>query len=470
MDDRDNFENQGSAPDDDWHRFSIASRVEASVRNQKFLILGSVLVVIFTAFDMFSESLTPVELQLRVLNNAVVLVALASLILVLRSPWGRRAVFGLLFSMAAAVLIGQAYLLTEVTPAPGRLAFHYLTVLGLTMAGIQWFWRWQVALGSVAVTLVAVSVPPDHPDFGFYLLSLAGCAILSAVFGHALVLLRFDQFVATRKLQEVNQDNVRRRVALESLNSEMRDFAYAISHDLRAPLINISGFAAATADSINELEAALAAHSSEEAFRSDWERTRDDMKESLDFVRKAGEKMSRLIEGILKLSRLDRASSEVADVDLNPVVDEVVATFQHQIGEREIEIEIGALPTVRGDRLRLSQLFGNLIDNSIKYMKDSDDAHIVVECTDCDGKRVFRVRDNGIGIRREDHDKIFRIFARSGNQQAPGDGIGLSAVKKIVDQHHGAIWIDATLSDLGRGTTICFTLPTSPTNDAPADI
>ncbi len=450
---------------DDWDRFSTQSRLEASVRNQKFLLLGSVLVLAFTTFDVFSETLSTVELRLRLINNGIVLVTLLALIGVLRTGWGRRAVFALLFAVAASVLAGQAYLLTEITEAPGRLAFHYLAVLGLTMAGIQWVWRWQLGLGAIAVALIAATVRTDHPDFGFYLLSLSGCAVLSTVFGHALVLLRFEQFLTSQRLSDLNDDNQQRRRELEALNDEMRDFAYAMSHDLRAPLINLDGFAQALGESFSEVDGLLTRSANGNGAPQKWTELREEMTESLFFIRQAASKMGRLISGILKLSRLDRSSCEIGDVDLHAVVDEVINSLRHQIDQREIAITVGQLPVIRGDRLRLSQLFGNLIDNSIKYMRPEGLATIEIDCRRSDGRDIFSVRDNGIGVQAADHDKVFRIFARSGNTQAPGDGIGLSAVKKIIDQHKGKIWIDPERSDLGRGTTVCFTLPTSPSLD-----
>lgn len=453
---------------DDWAQFTALSRREASIRNQGFLLLGCALVVVFTLFDVFSESLSSDELQLRLINNGLVVFTLAGLIGALRTAWGARHVFALLFVMAAAVLAGQAYLLTQVTDAPGRLAFHYLTVLGLAMAGIQWYWRWQLALGLIAVGLWVVTVPRDHPDFGFYALSLAGCVALSTVFGHALVLLRLRQFQISRRLNELNEENQQRRDELESRNAEMRDFAYAMSHDLRAPLINLDGFSHALAGSVEEIDQLLATLTNGHGTPPRWHEVREEMSESLTFIRQASAKMARLISGILKLSRLDRDSNEVAEVDLDAVVDEVVSSLRHQIDRREIEIIIEPLPTVKGDRLRLSQLFGNLIDNSIKYSKPDGIARISIGCVEIDGRRIFTVQDNGVGIRPADRDKIFRIFARSGQTRVPGDGIGLCAVKKIVDQHHGSIWIDPAESELGVGTKICFTLPDLPVTTAKA--
>jgi signal transduction histidine kinase len=130
--------------------------------------------------------------------------------------------------------------------------------------------------------------------------------------------------------------------------------------------------------------------------------------------------------------------------------------FHFQIAERHIDLRIGALPVVVGDAVSLNQVFSNLIDNAIKYMKPTGVARIDVECEARNDHYLFRVRDTGMGVRADDREKIFRLFTRLGHQAVAGDGLGLTVVKKIIEKHGGAIWVE---SEVDVGSTFCFTLP-----------
>jgi signal transduction histidine kinase len=143
-------------------------------------------------------------------------------------------------------------------------------------------------------------------------------------------------------------------------------------------------------------------------------------------------------------------------VDLTQQVDDVVATLRHSIDTRGITVRLDPLPVVTGDPLRIQQVFGNLLDNAVKYMRPQGEARIHVGVESRDGTPCFFVRDTGIGIRPEDQPKIFRLFSRVGDHGVAGDGLGLTAVKKILDKQGGRIWVE---SGLGRGSTFWFTLP-----------
>jgi len=443
-----------------WGEFVHVARAEAVTRNLRFLVLGAVLVAVFTVFDLTVENLAGRELLLRLGNNLIVFVVLGLIGLVLLRPWGRDRVFPILFALCALVLVGQAYLLGRVSEAPGRLAFHYLAVLGLTMAGVQWFWQWQIALGVVSVVLFAIALPTSDPDYGFYLLSLSGCSILATAFGRSLLLIRFRQFATAARLRQAGDQLEHHTAQLEAKNAEMRDFFYVLSHDLRAPLINLEGFSEELAKDVERLDEVLSPAANGTGANGAppaWQDLRDNINESLHFIRSGVAKMSGLVRGILELSRLDTKPQERRPVELDAVVRDVLDSFQYQIADRSIAVNIEALPMVHGDPLRLSQLFSNLIDNSIKYMKFDGEARIDVRCRRSADRYEVSVRDTGIGIRREDHDKIFRLFSRVGPTKADGEGVGLAAVKKIVERHGGTIWVDSVP---GEGTTISFTLPT----------
>jgi signal transduction histidine kinase len=192
------------------------------------------------------------------------------------------------------------------------------------------------------------------------------------------------------------------------------------------------------------------------ALREAWPTLSRDVSESLDFILRGVAKMDFLVRGLLELSRIDSRANDRRAVDLNSTVEDVIGSQQFRISERRILVRVDRLPTVWGDPLRLSQVFGNLIDNAIKYMKPDGDAEIHVGCRSNGAAHYFFVRDTGFGIRREDQAKIFRLFTRIQVNDAPGEGLGLTAVKKIVEKHEGKIWVE---SEVGEGSTFWFTLP-----------
>jgi signal transduction histidine kinase len=183
---------------------------------------------------------------------------------------------------------------------------------------------------------------------------------------------------------------------------------------------------------------------------------REEIRESLDFILRSVAKMDFLVRGLLELSRIDSRPGLSQPIDLGRVVEEVVGSLHYHISERGIRVDVDPLPVVVGDSMRINQVFGNLIDNAVKYMKPEGEARIHIGHRREDDVECFFVRDSGIGIRPEDHGKIFRLFTRIAGSAVAGDGLGLTAVKKILDKHGGTIWVE---SEPGEGSTFWFTLP-----------
>jgi signal transduction histidine kinase len=164
--------------------------------------------------------------------------------------------------------------------------------------------------------------------------------------------------------------------------------------------------------------------------------------------------MNELINGILQYSRIGRVEEEKSEVDLNHLVCDVIDLISPPLN---IQIEIqDKLPTVMGEMTRLEQVFQNLISNAVKYM-DKPEGKIKIGCTSENRDWQFRVADNGPGIEKKYHDKIFQIFQTlAPRDECESTGIGLTVVKKIVETFGGKIWLE---SDLGAGSTFYFTLP-----------
>jgi PAS domain S-box-containing protein len=237
----------------------------------------------------------------------------------------------------------------------------------------------------------------------------------------------------------VRAEQALRRTAaeLEQSNIELQQFAYIASHDLRAPLRGISGFA----------------HFLQQDYQGKIDATAD---EYLDQIVTGAQRMQQLINDLLAYSRVESRSRPFVPVNLAEMFDDAVDLLRAEIEDAGGQVTRGELPTVLGDRAQLSQLLQNLIGNGLKY---HDDAPPLVQVTAERNESGWKlaVRDNGIGIEAKHHERIFEIFLRlHTNDKYPGTGIGLAVCRRIVLRHGGRLWVE---SQIGHGSTFYFTLP-----------
>jgi signal transduction histidine kinase len=257
---------------------------------------------------------------------------------------------------------------------------------------------------------------------------------------------------------------------LEEVGEELREFTYVVSHDLRAPLINIEGFSQALNDSLREFDEktkATATDGAASSIQQAWLQTRAEVVESLHFISRSAEKLKALITGLLELSRIDSRPQQEQSVALTPLLDGLLGSMQHQIRERGIAVHVAPLPTIVGDQLRISQVFGNLIDNAIKYMPDRAPREVSVSCKESGDFFVFAVTDTGNGIPPDSRQRVFRPFRRLDAKDSPaGEGLGLAAVRKIIERQGGRIWVEEPPN--GRGACFRFTWPRRQSRPAPS--
>jgi signal transduction histidine kinase len=230
---------------------------------------------------------------------------------------------------------------------------------------------------------------------------------------------------------------------LEQRNDELTRFTYTVSHDLRNPLVTIRGF-------LGMLKKDLHDH------RMD--------KVQSDFQRIAGatDKMDELLSDLLELSRVGRIINPPEEVHLARLVQDAIDTVEARLRSKNVTVHVSpSLSTIHGDRIRLREVFENLIDNAVKYMGDQRNPVIEIGSNDREGERVIFVRDNGIGIEARYHAKIFHLFEKL-DSTVEGTGIGLALVKRIVETHGGKIWVES--EGLGKGSTFCFTIPDNTSN------
>ena len=277
---------------------------------------------------------------------------------------------------------------------------------------------------------------------------------------------REDQAVAVETLKEGAEDflakaelnpgrlqraiiNATEKVSLARQLAEKREnlevFAHTAAHDLRSPLRTLIG--------ILEL---LQRDVGQEKY--------DRVDEYVELVVDRAEGMTHLIEGLLEYTRVGR-HAKVGTVNLNIIVGYVVDVLQLPIMEAGARVEVGPLPTVVGDELGLIQLFQNLIANAIKFRGPAPPV-VEVGCEEVHGASIIHVRDNGIGIAKDDADRVFKPLTRlHDDRRYEGTGIGLATCKKIVDQHGGRIWIE---SEPDHGATFFLRLPAAVEHEATA--
>jgi signal transduction histidine kinase len=271
---------------------------------------------------------------------------------------------------------------------------------------------------------------------------------------------------ALARLNAHLEDEVARRTAeLRRANEEIQRFAYIVSHDLRSPLVNVMGFTSeleAAAKPLGELiervEAEAPALLTPEAKLA----VTADLPESLGFIRASTQKMDRLINAILRLSREGRRVLAPEPVNLDALLTGVADSLRHRADELGAVIEIAPnLPRMVSDRLALEQIFSNLIENALKYLKPGRPGRIEVRAHRRGERVIVEVVDNGRGIDPKDHGRIFDLFRRSGAQDQPGEGIGLAHVRALGHRLGATITVESTL-DLGATFRVSLPLTLSP--------
>jgi signal transduction histidine kinase len=247
--------------------------------------------------------------------------------------------------------------------------------------------------------------------------------------GKALMTMRDNLKEGEETLEVQNRE-------LERKNKELEQFAYVASHDLQEPLRTISSFV--------------------KLLDNQYKGKLDDKADKyLSYIVHSSDRMRTFITDLLEYSRIGN-EMKMEVVDCNKLIKEVLDDLEIAIQETNAQVRVGLLPVIVGHPTEIKQLFHNLIFNAIKFRKKDEAPRINISATTTHDYWQFSVADNGIGIEREHHDRIFIIFQRLHTRsEYPGSGIGLSHCKKIVELHSGEIWLE---SEAGKGSTFYFTI------------
>ncbi|MBU6464680.1 MAG: CHASE3 domain-containing protein [Bradyrhizobium sp.] len=310
------------------------------------------------------------------------------------------------------------------------------------------------------------------------IVTVAGSGLVIALAAISILLVRRSSRArddAEARLRDSNlnlEATVDERTAdLREANDEIQRFAYIVSHDLRSPLVNIMGFTSELEQLRGEIFRRIAKldHAGaplapadggevEPLLEGEDRQLSQDFAEALGFIKSSIGKMDRLISAILNLTREGRREFHPVKIDTRELIEGIVATVAHQASEAQAQIRIEPLPDIVSDRLAIEQIFSNLIDNALKYLKPGVPGDITIHARTKLGFAIFEIADNGRGIDPKDHQRIFDLFRRAGIQDRPGQGIGLAHVRALVRRLGGTM---SVASELHHGSTFTITLPIS---------
>jgi signal transduction histidine kinase len=313
-----------------------------------------------------------------------------------------------------------------------------------------WVEDWGRHRLSVVYHVSYAKLTAEYRRYARVTLALTAASIfLAALFGLALAR-RLTRPLAglteafnemAERLEATRAERERLIEELERRNAELERFTYTVSHDLRSPLVTVRGF-------VDLLEKDVAAGAPERVAAD------------LARIRGATSTMEKLLRELLELSRVGRVMNPPERVSLDDLAREAIALLRGRLRAANVRVEVQpGLPFVLGDRIRLLEVFQNLIENAVKFRSGQGDPRVEIDSRPGPDGPVVTVRDNGVGIDPRFHDRVFALFERL-DPRVEGTGVGLALVKRIVEVHGGRVWVES--EGAGQGSTFCFSLPVAP--------
>jgi signal transduction histidine kinase len=411
-------------------------------------LLNIILWVFILAASLYGI-LAPIAPEMRTRRLIIIVpFVLAMLALKQMVNWGRvrftgnLVVFFLWLVLTGAMCFGADYH----NPA----FMGYLVVV--ICAGLILTWRaaigwslFSILTNAIILRLGQAGILPlsDSPTPPFAFWAAQTIYIMTSTFMLSQTLRKIDEAraKAERELHERKRVEAEREKIiqeLESKNAELERFTYTVSHDLKSPLITIGGFIGLLEEDARTGNTAK--------FENDLARIRD-----------AKDKMHRLLGELLELSRIGRLINPPGNIPFEQIVEEALILTRGRLMAANVHLDVQKdLPVVNGDHPRLVEVMQNLIDNSAKFMGDQPQPHIEIGLSQANHEKAFFIKDNGIGIDRAFHQKIFSLFDKL-DPKSEGTGVGLALVKRIIEVHGGHIWVES--EGKGKGSTFYFTLP-----------
>jgi light-regulated signal transduction histidine kinase (bacteriophytochrome) len=243
------------------------------------------------------------------------------------------------------------------------------------------------------------------------------------------------------EIRNLNQDLERRTVELEAANKELEAFTYSVSHDLRAPLVAIGGFSRLILEKCADHLDAKGQH-------------------FLEIIHSNSERMLQLIDDLIAFSHLEHQEIKALDINMEELAKSVFEALKPLHPGRPLALKLKRLPVARGDPGMIRQVLVNLLSNAMKFTRPKEDGSVEMGCLVHENRRVYYVKDNGVGFDMRHADRLFSVFQRLHDpQEFEGTGIGLAIVQRIIDRHGGWVWAEGKVNE---GATFYFTLPGGP--------
>jgi len=389
----------------------------------------------------------PIEPEVRY-RRVLIIVPFLLVLLLLKQMvnWGHVRSTGTLivFVLWALITVAMFYGADYHNPA----FMGYLVVV--ICAGLVLHWRAAIGWSLFSIFTSGVllilgqnnMLPPSSPNSPLAFWAAQTVYILTSTILISQSLRKIDEALAKaqrelneRKRVEAERENVIKELELK--NAELERFTYTVSHDLKSPLITIGGF-------IGLLE--------EDARSGNTAKLENDIRR----INEAKNKMHRLLNELLELSRIGRLMNPPKDIPFERVINDALELTRGRLmaGQTQVKVQED-LPVIHGDQVRLVEVMQNLIENAAKFSSDQQEPLIEIGMREENKETVFFVSDNGIGIAPKYHQRIFGLFDKL-DPMGEGTGVGLALVKRIIEVHGGRIWVE---SEKGKGATFCFTVP-----------
>jgi signal transduction histidine kinase len=416
------------------------TRVAALLNTIIFMFIASA--ILYGVFSPIERSAIPLRIMI-IAPFILIMVSLKQAV-----NWGFTHWAGTIIVCALWLLLTTSMVFGSTSNNPAFMGYTVVVVC----AGL--FLNWRAAIGWGIFSILTGAVTLTLEQTGQFQPLLYRVSPLSFWTAEALYILvitvllslttrKIDESFASAKHELAERQRIqteREKIIkeLEAKNAELERFTYTVSHDLKSPLITIGGF-------IGLLEED-ARSGNNVKFNKDLERIRD-----------AKDKMHRLLNELLELSRIGRMMNPPTNIPFAQIIDEALILTRGRLMAGHVKVDVSQdLPNVRGDRPRLVEVLQNLIDNAAKFMGDQPHPLIEIGARVQGGEQIFFVRDNGIGIEQAFHERIFGLFDKL-DARSDGTGVGLSLVKRIIEVHGGQIWVES--EGKGQGSTFYFTLP-----------
>lgn len=417
-------------------------------RSRSATLLNIILWILILSASIYG-SFAPIEPAL-LFRRALIILPLLAVLLLLKQMvnWGYIRATGMLIVFVLWLTFTTAMFFGADYNNPAYMGF----LLVVVCAGLILNWRAAIGWSLFSILTSAVILllgqcglirqsENSTPSLGFWIAQTLYILVSTLLISQAIRKIdeafenaRYE--LAARQRIEAEREKIIKE--LETKNAELERFTYTVSHDLKSPLITISGFVG-----LLEVDAKSG---NREKFTEDMQR-----------INEAVEKMKRLLDELLELSRIGRIINPPSETSFSEIVEEALSLAQGRLRNGDVEIYVqGGLPIVRGDRPRLVEVLQNLIDNAAKFMGAQSTPRIEIGMHRQQNEQFFFVRDNGIGIESKHREKVFGLFDKL-DPRTEGTGVGLALAKRIIEVHGGRIWVES--EGRGSGSTFCFTLP-----------